>query len=81
MHREYGPIVRINPHEVHFADPELLNTLYPVSGRKTDKPSVYALITGSKPRLYPFSLSNSGRGLITAARCSVESTIHHELHR
>lgn len=48
MHKEYGPIVRITPHEVHFADPEFLDALYPVSGRKIDKPSWFALLTGSK---------------------------------
>ncbi|KAF6812419.1 cytochrome p450 [Colletotrichum sojae] len=47
MHRQYGPIVRITPHEVHFSDPEFLDALYPVGGRKTDKPAWFALITGT----------------------------------
>jgi hypothetical protein len=51
MHKKYGPIVRITPHEVHFADPEFLEALYPVGGRKTDKPSWFALLTGSKAHL------------------------------
>ncbi|KAI0972013.1 cytochrome P450 [Xylaria arbuscula] len=38
MHREYGPIVRINPNEVHFNDADFINDIYPSSSRKTDKP-------------------------------------------
>ncbi|KAI0896800.1 cytochrome P450 [Annulohypoxylon nitens] len=38
MHGEYGPIIRINPDEVHFNDPDFINDIYPTSGRKTDKP-------------------------------------------
>ncbi|KAK1988402.1 cytochrome P450 [Colletotrichum cereale] len=47
LHKRYGPIVRITPDEVHFADPEFLDTLYPVGGRKTEKPTWFALITGT----------------------------------
>ncbi|KAJ2994637.1 hypothetical protein NUW58_g1501 [Xylaria curta] len=37
MHEKYGPIVRINPHEVHFNDPEFIDPLFPGPARKTDK--------------------------------------------
>ncbi|KAI1106148.1 cytochrome P450 [Jackrogersella minutella] len=47
MHRQYGPIIRITPNEVHFADPEFLDALYPAGGRKTDKPSWFPLLTGT----------------------------------
>lgn len=47
MHKQYGPIVRITPNEVHFADPEFLDELYPTGGRKIEKPSWFALLTGS----------------------------------
>ncbi|KAM7188881.1 Cytochrome P450 [Naviculisporaceae sp. PSN 640] len=47
MHKQYGPIVRITPNEVHFADPEFLDELYPTGGRKINKPSWFALLTGT----------------------------------
>ncbi|KAI0179038.1 cytochrome P450 [Hypoxylon sp. FL1284] len=37
LHKKYGPIVRINPHEVHFNDPEFIDPLFPGPARKTDK--------------------------------------------
>ncbi|KAH7011077.1 cytochrome P450 [Ilyonectria destructans] len=37
MHQKYGPIVRINPYEVHFNDPEFIDSIFPGPGRKTDK--------------------------------------------
>ncbi|UNI24499.1 hypothetical protein JDV02_010239 [Purpureocillium takamizusanense] len=38
MHAEYGPIVRISPHEVHCDDPKFADEIYATSGRKRDKP-------------------------------------------
>ncbi|KAJ6444537.1 cytochrome P450 [Purpureocillium lavendulum] len=38
MHDKYGPIVRINPHEVHCDDPKFADEIYATSGRKRDKP-------------------------------------------
>ncbi|KAI9795739.1 MAG: hypothetical protein M1833_006832 [Piccolia ochrophora] len=37
MHEKYGPIVRISPIEIHINDPEFIDTVYPSSGRRTDK--------------------------------------------
>ncbi|KAE9367607.1 cytochrome P450 monooxygenase [Stipitochalara longipes BDJ] len=39
LHKEYGPIVRISPWELHVSDPDFFDTLYasPASGRKRDK--------------------------------------------
>ncbi|KAL8841191.1 MAG: hypothetical protein Q9170_001045 [Blastenia crenularia] len=47
MHRAYGPIVRINPNEVHFNDPDFIDTLFPTKGRKTDKPIMVGQRTGT----------------------------------
>ncbi|KAI4114143.1 MAG: hypothetical protein LQ345_005028 [Seirophora villosa] len=38
MHEKYGPIVRINPYEVHIHDPEFIDQVYPGSSvRRTEK--------------------------------------------
>ncbi|KAH8671569.1 cytochrome P450 [Xylariales sp. PMI_506] len=37
MHEIYGPIVRINPDEVHCSDPNFIDEIYAVGGRKRDK--------------------------------------------
>lgn len=36
--RTTGPIVRINPHEVHCNDISFADEIYAVGGRKRDKP-------------------------------------------
>ncbi|KAL8744897.1 MAG: hypothetical protein Q9184_007940, partial [Pyrenodesmia sp. 2 TL-2023] len=38
MHKKYGPVVRINPYEVHIHDPEFIDEVYPGSSvRRTEK--------------------------------------------
>lgn len=36
LHKQYGPILRINPEEIHIADPEFLGEIY--NARKRNKP-------------------------------------------
>ncbi|KAI1741367.1 cytochrome P450 [Xylaria scruposa] len=47
MHKQYGPIVRINPDEVHLDDPDMLDTIFPGAGRRTNKPDVVGKRTGT----------------------------------
>jgi cytochrome P450 len=37
IHEQYGPIVRINPREIHIKDPSFYDEIYASGGRKRDK--------------------------------------------
>ncbi|CAI6263572.1 unnamed protein product [Periconia digitata] len=37
LHQQYGPVVRINPHELHISDPSFYESVYVASSRRTDK--------------------------------------------
>ncbi|MCJ1329047.1 hypothetical protein MMC10_005724 [Thelotrema lepadinum] len=45
LHKEYGPILRLNPDELHFDDPEFYDEVFNNSG-KVDKPVKEAKIFG-----------------------------------
>lgn len=39
MHKAYGPLVRINPNEIHCNDINFSDEIYAVGGRKRNKPA------------------------------------------
>ncbi|KAK5659472.1 hypothetical protein OQA88_673 [Cercophora sp. LCS_1] len=47
LHREYGPIVRINPIEVHYNDPDFIDSVLPGPARKTNRHPSLAKKTGT----------------------------------
>ena len=48
LHSIYGPIVRINPTEVHIKDPDWYDELYAAGGRKRDKSDWYNARSGGE---------------------------------
>jgi cytochrome P450 len=61
MHKQYGPIVRISPHEVHISDPDFYETLYASSS------------TNRKDR---WSWYTDGLGLPVSTLGTVEYNLH-----
>ncbi|KAI1386875.1 cytochrome P450 [Hypoxylon trugodes] len=56
MHQQYGPIVRINPYEVHCNDAQFVDEIYAVGGRKRDKS--YHQVSGSTMELSGFGTAD-----------------------
>ncbi|KAJ5558222.1 hypothetical protein N7535_008437 [Penicillium sp. DV-2018c] len=51
MHEQYGPIVRINPQEIHIKDPTYYDEIHTGSSHKRSKDPTYAIAFGA-----PYSL-------------------------
>ncbi|KAL1962675.1 hypothetical protein VTN77DRAFT_9309 [Rasamsonia byssochlamydoides] len=47
MHERYGPIVRINPHELHIRDADFYDELYPAGSKKRDKYKHWVVLAGT----------------------------------
>lgn len=47
LHKQYGPIVRINPHELHIKDPDYYDTIYSGAGQKRDKYDRWTMMAGA----------------------------------
>ncbi|MCJ1434051.1 hypothetical protein MMC27_003417 [Xylographa pallens] len=57
LHRQYGPIIRINPYELHISDPAYVDTLYAssASGGKRDKWEWYTKQFGTSGAMFSTS--------------------------
>lgn len=72
-----GPVIRINPHEIHCNDPEFIDNIYTGSSRKTDK----YRFTGRKTLSETRSCLNEDRPDSWVAKQSMVATISHDIHR
>lgn len=87
MHEEYGPIVRINPFEIHIKDADFYNTLYAGPTKKRDKYSWF-LSTGVPTSTFSTADYNHHRlrrGMLSpylsrAAIRDLESVIQQKVH-
>lgn len=54
LHAEYGPIIRINPYELHISDPDYYDELYAssASGEKRDKWEWYTKQFGTPEAMF-----------------------------
>ncbi|KAL0775849.1 hypothetical protein CaCOL14_007136 [Colletotrichum acutatum] len=66
LHEIYGPIVRINPDEVHCNDPEFVDVIYAIGSKKRNKSKMF--VEG-----FAADLKNGGFGTVDHA--------HHRLRR
>ncbi|KAI1811309.1 cytochrome P450 [Poronia punctata] len=46
MHKKYGPVVRINPREVHIKDPHFYDEVYAPASRKREKDGAFVGVFG-----------------------------------
>lgn len=52
LHKQYGPIIRINPSEIHIADKTFFNTLYTGSSHRREKWAFYAKQFGADDSVF-----------------------------
>lgn len=54
LHKKYGPVIRINPYELHVSDPSFYDTLYAssASGEKRDKWGWYTKQFGTPEAMF-----------------------------
>ncbi|KAI0105086.1 putative cytochrome P450 [Nemania sp. FL0031] len=80
LHDIYGPIIRINPHELHVRDSKWVNTLYSGPSGKRDKYPPAALLTGTPQGIFgtvPHELHRLRRGAINPlfSKTNVAATV------
>ncbi|KAL9080165.1 MAG: hypothetical protein Q9157_001010 [Trypethelium eluteriae] len=52
MHKQYGPIVRINPRELHISDPSFYNEIYAGNPKKVDGDLPFTRSTGVSKSMF-----------------------------
>ncbi|SLM41105.1 cytochrome p450 [Lasallia pustulata] len=68
MHKKYGPIIRISPHELHVNDPSFINELYAGGNKRRDKYYFYARQFGPSKNIFgtvPHDLHRARRAALS----------------
>jgi hypothetical protein len=68
MHEKYGPIVRINPDELHCNDPDFVDQIYPSGGERRDKWSYFLSQFGPASGLVGNSFAPHGSIKLTPSK-------------
>ncbi|KAK2733102.1 hypothetical protein FQN57_002313 [Myotisia sp. PD_48] len=75
LHEQYGPIIRITPHELHVSDPDFIDELYTGASRPRDKSPSIAGAFGV-PLVKQLILTDT-----RTWRKGIFATVPHDLHR
>ncbi|KAL9129093.1 MAG: hypothetical protein Q9217_002365 [Psora testacea] len=81
MHERYGPVVRINPHEIHVSDPTWLDTLYPGPGPVRDKYAPSAHMSGVPEGRRVGKKLDDCVPVMTERKLAAFGTVDHYIHR
>jgi hypothetical protein len=57
LHAKYGPVVRLNPDELHFDDPNYYDEIFNVTNGEAEKPYRVANVFGPYPAVLGFAFS------------------------
>jgi hypothetical protein len=82
LHKKYGPVIRINPWEVHVGDPNYFSEVYGGPGKCRDRWSFYTsqfAAPGTKQDTNPALTTPANRGA-ESVLCTVDHN-HHRLRR
>lgn len=74
LHKKYGPILRVNPEEVHIADPDFLGEIYNARAGSVAGTEDWELHKGEKIDNDEFLQPESGEGFGTVAGAKTRST-------
>jgi hypothetical protein len=81
LHARYGSVIRLNPDELHFDDPDYYDEIFNITNGEAEKPYRVANVFGPYPAVLAFAFSNLHLlGLKLTLNQAIGTQGHH-LHR